>query len=235
MRSYSSLISDYKPDFFYFELVDFFRKATFTGALLFAEQGSVEQLFIGTFLAMAFFLLQVVASPFKRAAHNWLKQVELLCLLATFQVCLIIHVGQGTTKASYDYFLVFTVLVMLAIFFGSTALAVWRSKLLRVQIGAIDATGLLDESSIRQGAAMREQEWQARMASELAASERRASQQLDVSSEHSSSDSAKSSLSFVDSAAQKQRKQATEKRNAAALEHRRMREARGMDGSADSN
>jgi len=34
------------------------------------------------------------------------------------------------------------------------------------QIGTIDATGLLDESSIRQGAAIREQEWQARRASE---------------------------------------------------------------------
>jgi len=37
MRSYSSLISDYKPDFFYFELVDCLRKAIFTGALLFAS------------------------------------------------------------------------------------------------------------------------------------------------------------------------------------------------------
>ena len=194
MRSYSSLISDFKPDFFYLELVDFLRKAIFTGALLFAEQGSVEQLFIGIFVALGFFVLQVVASPFKRTAHNWLKIVELLCLLSTFLVCLVIRVnGRQTGDEGYDRF--------------------------------------LDEESIRQGAAMREQQWQQRVASDLAAAER--SKELDASSD-SSSDSGRTSSSAV-AATQKQRKLATEKRNALALEHQRSREAQRIGSSADSN
>jgi len=105
----------------------------------------------------------------------------LLALLLTFQVCLVLRVNDGSkgngkctlcgTKAVsctalYDGVLVSIVGLLMTIFVASTALAVWRSKLLRQRIGAIDATGLLDEGSIRQGAAMREQEWQARRASE---------------------------------------------------------------------
>ena len=226
------MISDYKPDFFYFELEDFSaRPSFFTGALLFAEQGSIKQLFIGIIFVMGFFVLQVVASPFRRAAHNWLKQVELLCLLATFQVCLVIRVnGQQIGNEAYDQFLVYTVLVMLAIFAGSTVLAVWRSSLLRKQIGTIDSAGFLDEESIRQSSAAHEQHWQQRVSSELANAERRASEELDAFSDSSSDKGA-----AVDIETQKQRNQATAKRNALALEHRRMREARGVSSSADSN
>ena len=123
--------SSFKPEFFYFELVDFLRKSIFTGFLLFVEQGSIDQLFADSFMALAFLLLQVVALPFKRRAHNWLKLVELMALLLTFQVCLGIKVkanlGQDELNWAYDFFLVAIVLLMLAIFVASTALAVWRS------------------------------------------------------------------------------------------------------------
>ena len=140
MGSFSSLVSDYRPETFYFELVDFFRKAVYTGALLFLDQGSTSQLLVGIFFSLAFFVLQVLASPFKRAAHNLLKQMELLCMLSTFQVCLVLNLrkkGEETAvdeDASYDYFLVFCVLVMLVIYLASIAFAVWRSIVLRREI-----------------------------------------------------------------------------------------------------
>jgi len=244
MPSYSTLISDYKPDFFYFELVDFLRKSIFTGFLIFVDQG-FKQLFAGSFVALSFLLLQVVTNPFKRRAHNWMKNVELLALLLTFQVCLVVKVHGGKTSkctlygkhavscmALYDGVLVSIVGLMLFIFVASTALAVCRSKLLRKQIGAIDATGLLDESSIRQGAAMREQEWQARRASDekkrAASTEQEAAHLPDPWTEPSQ-DVAPNADTMI------RRKQSTEKRNTLAKEHRMRREKDDTSSEGSSN
>ena len=226
--------------------MDFLRNAIFTGFLLFVSQGSVRQLFVGTLVALAFFMLQAVTVPFKRPAHNWLNLVELLALLATFQVCLVIHVSESQNPCAalsqsncaqeteqcefdsgscrwsdtiaYDRFLVLTVTAMLIIFVSSTALAVWRSKLLWRRVGTIDASGLLDASSIRQGAAMREQEWQARRVCE----ENKRGEQVPMGSTALSV----SSGDTVESAeAEASRKQASQRRNEIAQERRQMREA----------
>ena len=156
--------------------------------------------------------------------HNWLKLVEVLALLLTFQVCLVIKVkanlGHDELNRAYDFFLVTIVLLMLAIFVASTVLAVWRSQLLRQKIGAIDASGLLDESSIRQGAAMCKHEWQARRASE---EKKRGAQAQSMDSESVSSGETEASAEATQDAAM--RRQAREKRNALATDRRDRREA----------
>ena len=150
-----------------------------------------------------------------------MKNIELLALLLTFQVCLVIRVNQGQkVNEIYDDALVSIVVLMLAIFVISTVLAVWRSKILRQKIGTIDATGLLDESSIRQGAALREQEWQARRASEEKKRGELAPQSDAGSVRKSSSGESEAIADAVAS-----RKQASERRNEAALQRRQMREA----------
>jgi len=87
-----------------------------------------------------------------------------------------------------------------------------------VHIGTTDASGLLDASSIRQGAAMREQEWQARRVCE----ENKRGEQVPMGSTALSV----SSGDTVESAeAEASRKQASQRRNEIAQERRQMREA----------
>jgi len=66
---FKGIVQDYKPQYFYFELVDFLRKFTFTAGLLFANQGSMFQLVTGSVLAMIFLFQHCVMWPFNKSVR----------------------------------------------------------------------------------------------------------------------------------------------------------------------
>ena len=106
VTDYRDLIQDFQPRYLYFEMVDWLRKAIFTGALLFIYPGSTMQLFVGIVLSIFFLLLQtVVMHLFARRA------VSSLC----------------TRLASFDYVLCTSVGLMMGLFVIFTAVAIRKS------------------------------------------------------------------------------------------------------------
>ena len=99
--SFIAIVRDYKPRYFYFEILDWLRKVCFTGLLLFvAEPGSTQQLMAGSVMAMLFLLLQAVVSPFERHSHNILKCFELFTLVLCFQTVMVIKLTSNDNPCS---------------------------------------------------------------------------------------------------------------------------------------
>ena len=64
------LMDDYKPRFFWWELLETAKKLTLTGFFVLILPGSVAQLVCGLVLVLFYLVLQVYAQPFKRREHN---------------------------------------------------------------------------------------------------------------------------------------------------------------------
>jgi len=146
VRGFKGLIQDYKPQYFYFELVDFGRKAFFTGFLLFvpdSAQGSLK-LVCGSSLAFLFLFHHVVVWPFERQSHNIMKSIELLCIFVTFQCATLLkaedHNDAENFESDLDFIIDFTpvtsVGVLLVAFVFYTWKAVKESSHLSRSVGA---------------------------------------------------------------------------------------------------
>jgi len=82
------LVGSHEQRFFWWELVEYGRKFLLTGALIFAEQSSVSQTFIGMIISFFFFALVSDTMPYQEDAADRLKMfsesqlfVTLLCSL----------------------------------------------------------------------------------------------------------------------------------------------------------
>ena len=58
------LISDYRPKYFWFELMEFYKKFLLTGLLIFVEQGSLTQSFVAIFVAFLNFAFFAKVQPY---------------------------------------------------------------------------------------------------------------------------------------------------------------------------
>ena len=89
-----SITEDYKPDFCYFEIVDWIRKGFFSAGLLLCQRGSIVQLFLAMFASFSFFALQLAVMPMKRFSHNLLKLWEELTIFVTLLVSVLLKTFQ---------------------------------------------------------------------------------------------------------------------------------------------
>jgi len=65
-----SLVKFYRPECFYFELIDWTRKVVLTGLLLFANRGTLGQTFFGVFLTIGFLSLTIWLRPYAATRNN---------------------------------------------------------------------------------------------------------------------------------------------------------------------
>ena len=119
--TFKGLVHDYKPRFFFFELIDWTRKAMLSAGLLVFDHGSTEQLFTGLVLSFFFFALTVATQPFVRTTHNLLKGMEESAIFLTFAVSLLLKTQpdmKPSRERNYDILLTSSV----AVLFGGVAL-----------------------------------------------------------------------------------------------------------------
>jgi hypothetical protein len=70
---YSAMIGAFRPEFLYFEGVDWLRKVFLGGMLLLLQRGSIAQIFTAMAVSFAFFGLHGALRPYRHAATNVLK------------------------------------------------------------------------------------------------------------------------------------------------------------------
>ena len=82
------LLGDYRPELFWFEMVEFVKKFLLTGALVFAEQGSLTQMALGMFIGFFSFALVAAYQPYAVDLANKFKLINeanlfltMLCLM----------------------------------------------------------------------------------------------------------------------------------------------------------
>jgi len=97
---YSFIYQRYEQEFFYWECVEMWRKATFTVAVLFLDPGSVRQLVISTWLAAFFLSLHFKYQPFQADAEDHLQTGSLLATFCTLSSAILLKSGEDPNMVS---------------------------------------------------------------------------------------------------------------------------------------
>jgi len=230
---FKGIVQDYKPQYFYFELVDFLRKFTFTAGLLFANQGSMFQLVTGSVFAMIFLFQHCSTWPFNKSVHNVLKAVELCCVFLTFQVSIMLkmsklsasvaggYISESVDRGGYDIVLVVSLLFFIGLFVTSTLWSLWKTFLVSRDI---DFSKELEERSSASPttAGLREKYAKFAPKADLVKSKQFAANKLVANMEK-------------ERIAAQLRKAAADKRNAIAKERQAEREAKSGRNRQDRN
>lgn len=89
--SFEFLRKEYRDEYYYFECVVLVEKLLLTGLLIFVDQGTVFQAFVGVCIAFAFFAVQVRCWPYTNQADNWLKSCAEAQLFMTLLVSIVLR------------------------------------------------------------------------------------------------------------------------------------------------
>jgi len=88
-RSVSFLYACYRVPAFWWELMEMLRKFLLIGLFVTVEPGTILQIFIGTVVSGAYFMIQMKAQPYLSQADDLLAQAASWCLLMLFFSCVI--------------------------------------------------------------------------------------------------------------------------------------------------
>lgn len=86
-RSIRFLYRDFRREFYYWEVCEMARRLVLVGLLIVFKPGSIEQLAVGTILALIYCVVQVQAAPYACISDNFLASVASLCLVAVLLCC----------------------------------------------------------------------------------------------------------------------------------------------------
>jgi hypothetical protein len=100
--SYDFLRQDYTPKYYYYEIVVLSEKLLLTGLLIFVDQGSVFQAFVGGCVAFVFFAVQVKCEPFVNPIDNLLKAAAEAQLFLTLFISVVLRTDLGKDALSED-------------------------------------------------------------------------------------------------------------------------------------
>eukprot|EP00937_MAST-01D_sp_MAST-1D-sp2_P002392 g2392.t1 len=125
----SFLFRDYRPDMWYWEIFECFRKLTFTGvALFFGEQGSLIQIGAAATLAMLYVVLLTKAQPYTLPSDNALAQLVGTGTFITLMAAMLLKVkiafvstGRFGVGFSEDTLSVALIIVVLVVFVAWSA------------------------------------------------------------------------------------------------------------------
>ena len=157
--AFKGLVHDYKPAFFYFEMIDWTRKALLSAGLLAFEHGSTQQLFLGLVLSFFVFALTVRCEPFERSGHNLVRYFEETAIFLTFAVSLLLKLEPTICAANaqklcgYDHVLLASKGVLFLGFLLDFVLAVRsliRQKKLLISING-DVKGMWETGNLHAG------------------------------------------------------------------------------------
>ena len=94
--SLSFLHEDYVPRFFWWEIMEVWRRFLLVGVACVVSPGSLSQLMMGTCVTLVFLVLQVQLRPHKRPEEGSLATADGFFLLIIFFCCILIKMGTVT-------------------------------------------------------------------------------------------------------------------------------------------
>eukprot|EP01050_Picozoa_sp_SAG11_P002364 SAG11_NODE_118_length_15921_cov_30.283448_3_plen_550_part_00 len=99
---YSFLVSDYKPEYYYWETLEMLRKVILTGLLIFLARGSILQLVVGILITFVFLLATARNMPYESMTSNRFKLATESALLLTLIFAILLKVD--LSKEDIDEF-----------------------------------------------------------------------------------------------------------------------------------
>ena len=90
------LHSEYRPEYFFWELMEMLRRFVLVGVFVVVEQGSVEQLAYATLFSIAFSIVQAACAPYRMPSDNAMALGCSLALSVLFVICMIYKYGELT-------------------------------------------------------------------------------------------------------------------------------------------
>jgi hypothetical protein len=96
------LFDPYKPEYWYFEVVETMRRLLMTGALSSVRPGSFTQLSCGLSLSIFFTILLATLKPYSESRDNWIAILSSALLILVFLASSFIKYNQNIQDDSYD-------------------------------------------------------------------------------------------------------------------------------------
>jgi hypothetical protein len=85
------LVRDYKPEYYYWEVVEMIRKLLLTGMIIFVDAGSTAQVFVACVVSFFFFSLQMACMPYEQPGNNHLKVAAEIQTFLTLLVSIVLR------------------------------------------------------------------------------------------------------------------------------------------------
>ncbi|GMH74897.1 hypothetical protein TL16_g06590 [Triparma laevis f. inornata] len=94
---------DYRPDFWWFEIYECFRRLNFTGVLLFFSPGSPGQLCFSLILALTGSLVYAYSQPFMKVEDNTLAQTSSVSFFLTLLAAIMVQLKSSLNDIANSY------------------------------------------------------------------------------------------------------------------------------------
>eukprot|EP01047_Picozoa_sp_COSAG01_P040076 COSAG01_NODE_3349_length_6224_cov_19.144653_1_plen_1296_part_00 len=91
VNMFQFVVADYKPEYWYWEVVELARKLLLSGLISILGRGTVAQAVMATMISFFFFALSVRALPFKSRALNIVKMVSEVQVFVVLLVCVVLQ------------------------------------------------------------------------------------------------------------------------------------------------
>ena len=93
------VVGMFKPEYWYWNPLDFFRKVILTGLMMFFKRGSMLQLVLGTNIAAFFLVIGIVCEPFGKRINNMLYHATNAAILFTFTISILLNPALGAAPS----------------------------------------------------------------------------------------------------------------------------------------
>jgi hypothetical protein len=121
LASLNFLYSSYKPKYWYFEVVDTYRRIFFTGGLtLLAPLGSQVQLMIGILLASATIFVYQTINPYESKELGYSAVICLWQVVIVLSIAILIQLEANISRAAITAVLLFSILSILVYEIGTS-------------------------------------------------------------------------------------------------------------------
>lgn len=130
-RPTADLWAPYRPECFYYEVVECIRRIMLTGVVVFIYPGDAAQIVVTIVIAFAFFAISEALSPYDNASDKWLSRAGHIVVFFSFFAALLYKVDiSNEREASQEVFagVIVAVHVCLVIVVLGQSTIVWTSQ-----------------------------------------------------------------------------------------------------------
>ena len=92
-QALSFLHEDFRREFFWWELVEVLRRFLLVGVACVISPGTLNQIFLGTAVALFHLVVQMQARPFKRPSEGFLSMASGFLLIVIFTCCILLQIN----------------------------------------------------------------------------------------------------------------------------------------------
>ena len=120
LQKFSFVLSDYRTDCWYWEIVELSRKLILSGLIGLFGRGTIAQSFVATLLSFMFFAVSVHMQPYKERRMNFIKVFSEFQIFGVLLVCIILQTASNGLPldgpGTMDFYGTFQLCLTIAIF-----------------------------------------------------------------------------------------------------------------------